>query len=304
MAIYKSKYTGDELEKALDNAQVQPNLSQNDPTAPDYVKNRTHYEGLQVVDIAPEQEVTFVDGTAKIADFKDPCYDLHIVDDPGTIKATLQINGEIIEGEITYYYACGGLFGAYTLGHGTISLGDGAKVQDGNTVAIRLYCEAVAVKELDYKYLPKTFTENEKVELRNAIGAADYSEVNAKWLRTIWGGEESITLGNFGHAHGGNRPICIPVEGCYQNIFIVSLKLEGLGDTPRIVNKTAIFSKEADYIDGCLVFSGPIDDSGLIYFVTIDQAGDVLSINGWAEGSGVDYLNNGTLTALLVQGCF
>lgn len=49
MAIYKSKYTGEELEKALDNAQVQPDLSQNDPNAADYVKNRTHWVGIGTV---------------------------------------------------------------------------------------------------------------------------------------------------------------------------------------------------------------------------------------------------------------
>lgn len=133
------------------------------------------------LDIIPEQQVTFSDGVARLTSWKDPCYDLGLVSDPGTMTAILEINGETIESELEYYYEATGTFGAYTvnLGDKTITLGEGATVQDGETVTIRLYAITNDVKKIDEMYLPnsvqydveQSLTANQKRIARENIGA-------------------------------------------------------------------------------------------------------------------------------------
>lgn len=106
------------------------------------------------VDIIPEQEVVVTDNQIQCVNVKDACYDLGVCDDPGVISAVLEINGEIIESEIRYYYANAGTFGNYTLQHDRLELQEGASVQNGDTVTVRLYVEAEIVSPLDEKYLP------------------------------------------------------------------------------------------------------------------------------------------------------
>jgi hypothetical protein len=71
----QAKKYAEEAKKAAESAGggsfVQPDWNQNDPTQPDYVKNRTHYETKEVVEILPETTVTAseeTDGTAMLAD--------------------------------------------------------------------------------------------------------------------------------------------------------------------------------------------------------------------------------------------
>lgn len=65
METYVSKYTGKQIDEAVDLISTglpKPDLSQNDPTAPDYVKSRTHYE--EFATIIEEREVrAWFDGT-------------------------------------------------------------------------------------------------------------------------------------------------------------------------------------------------------------------------------------------------
>lgn len=121
----------------------------------DDLDNKPFYEEEGEVDIVPEQVVTFVDGAAQFGGFKDPCYTLGLVTDPGTMTATLVIDGEVIEGEINYYYASTGTFGAYTVHSDCITLGEGATVQDGATVKVRVYAKSTILVPLPEKFLPK-----------------------------------------------------------------------------------------------------------------------------------------------------
>ena len=141
--------------------------------------------GIGKLDIIPEQQVTFSGGVARLTSWKDPCYDLGLVSNPGTMTAILDINGEIIESELKYYYVASGTFGAYAvqLGAGTIKLGDGATVSDGETATVRMYVMSEIVETLDPKFLPEnaamavsysrnqTLTESEQTIVRSNIGA-------------------------------------------------------------------------------------------------------------------------------------
>ena len=113
--------------------------------------------GVGQVDIVPLQEVTFSDGVAQLSNVKDPCYDLKLCTDPGNFMATLEINDEVIEAEVRYYYvAVDTTFGYYNvdIGNGCITLQDDSTVQNGDTVTVRLYGIAETIKPLDEKYLP------------------------------------------------------------------------------------------------------------------------------------------------------
>lgn len=141
--------------------------------------------GIGKLDIIPEQQVTFSGGVAQLTSWKDPCYDLGLVSNPGTMTAILDINGEIIESELKYNYVASGTFGAYAvqLGAGTIKLGDGATVSDGETATVRMYVMSEIVETLDPKFLPEnaamavsysrnqTLTESEQTIVRSNIGA-------------------------------------------------------------------------------------------------------------------------------------
>lgn len=137
------------------------------------------------VDIFPEQEVTFTNGSAKLVDGKDPCYELNLVSDPGTMDAFLEVNGEIIEGQISYHVVLNGTFGAYSINIDTLTMSDGSSVQDGETVTVRLYAIAEIVNTLNPKYLPdqgvvltrkQSLTEQEKNQARLNIGALGYGD--------------------------------------------------------------------------------------------------------------------------------
>lgn len=137
------------------------------------------------IDIFPEQEVTFTNGSATLVDGKDPCYELNLVSDPGTITAFLEINGETIEGQLSYHYVTNGTFGTYSINTDTITLRDGASVQDGETVTVRLYAIAEIVNTLDPKYLPdkgvvltrkQSLTEQEKNQARINIKALGFED--------------------------------------------------------------------------------------------------------------------------------
>lgn len=111
-------------------------------------------ETIDKIDIIPEQTVTFSGGSATFVDGKDPCYDLKLVEERGTMDAILVINGEVISGSIYYYYVPNGTFGSYTTDYDSIHLGDGASVKDGDTVTIRMYAMGEVVSKLDSKYIP------------------------------------------------------------------------------------------------------------------------------------------------------
>ena len=137
------------------------------------------------IDIFPEQEVTFTNGSATLVDGKDPCYELNLVSDPGTMDAFLEVNGEIIEGQISYRFVSNGTFGAYSINVDTLTISDGASMQDGETVTVRLYAIAEIVNTLDPKYLPdqgvvltrkQSLTEQEKNQARINIKALGYED--------------------------------------------------------------------------------------------------------------------------------
>lgn len=143
------------------------------------------------IDIAPEQQITFDGGRARIPNMKDPCYDLELCTDPGTMAATLEINGEVIDGEINYRYAAAGTFGAYLLEYGVIVLGNGATVQDGETVTIRLYAAGEQFDTIPAEFLPKdaanavsyayqVLSEDQKSIARNNI------DVYSAYQKLIW----------------------------------------------------------------------------------------------------------------------
>ncbi|MBR5865736.1 MAG: hypothetical protein IKY89_05635 [Alistipes sp.] len=111
---------------------------------------------VALVDIIPEQEVTFVDGRGECVNVKDACYDLKLCKDPGDCAAVLEINGEVIEGSITYYYSATGTFGDYGFDYQTIILNDGASVKNGDTVTVKMYAEAEIITKLDEAYIPSS----------------------------------------------------------------------------------------------------------------------------------------------------
>lgn len=57
--VYASK---DYVDNKIEESRVQPDWNQNDPTAADYVKNRTHYEGMTTVVFADNVTVETADG--------------------------------------------------------------------------------------------------------------------------------------------------------------------------------------------------------------------------------------------------
>lgn len=125
------------------------------------LEDRPFYETQEEkqIDLVPLQQVTFTDGIANLVGVKDPCYDLGIVNEREYLQATLEINGEVIDGQFYYYYVATGTFGNYyiTLGGESIQLQDGASVKDGDTVEVRVYVNHVLkeVKTLDTEFLPK-----------------------------------------------------------------------------------------------------------------------------------------------------
>ena len=76
------------------------------------------------------------------------------------IPTVLEINGETIEGTTRLYYASEGRYPGYSVntysGGGNITLGDGAKVRDGDTVTVRVYAVAEVVEKIPAEYLPET----------------------------------------------------------------------------------------------------------------------------------------------------
>ena len=119
---------------------TQPDWNQNDPEQPDYIKNRPCYEEMGFADIIPEQQVTFADGSASFENFVDPCYGLGAMQDSmsSRLRVYLEINGETVECDATYYYAFNADFGTYEVSDSNIQLRDGATVQNGDTVTVRM----------------------------------------------------------------------------------------------------------------------------------------------------------------------
>ena len=109
------------------------------------------------VDIIPAQEVTFTDGVADCLDVKDP-YDSGVISSYSSgesVEAFLQINGEVLKGELTYNYVVRVSFNGYTFSVNKLTLGENAAVNDGETVTVRMYAFKTEITPLESKYLDK-----------------------------------------------------------------------------------------------------------------------------------------------------
>lgn len=144
-------------------------------------------ESIGEVDIVPAQQVTFVDGVAEFSNFFDPSSDLGLVADRETIPAVLEINGDVIEGEIYYYYVMQGTFSNYSIEYNRITLGEGASVQNGETVTVRMYAVAEIVATIDEKYLPKnaatavSYNEHQSLENNHKYIARTNIDASKRW---------------------------------------------------------------------------------------------------------------------------
>ena len=214
--------------------------------------DRLVYEEEQAVDVVPEQTVTFSDGSASLTDFKDPCYELNLVSDPGgPLAAILVINDEVIEGELNYYFVATGTFGGYSvnLGAGTIALGDGTSVSDGDTVTVRLYILAEQIKTIETKYLPDCVpkiapTEAGMVPL--SVGASNISYECVDLTKYIL---STNILNN---------------SGCYINYFefdsfdTAEILFEDFSASNKIAILLKNFMSESEATDLCLSINDPI----------------------------------------------
>lgn len=237
-----------------------------------------YHESMAKLDIVAEQQVTFSGGVANLLGVKDPCYELHLCSDPGSFTAILEVNGENIEGEMRYYYVATGTFNAYNINLGacTITLGDGATVQDGETATVRLCVIAEMVTPLEPKYLPgyvasaisydqhqgNELTNSEKAMARSNIDALGKDDIS---IKELWSGEYEIPFINVNGTPtmGSFVPLS---ENIYEDDhFVVEYYFSGFdGDNHRGRNLITNFGGNGSYV----LYSG--------YFADLEHYGVVV----------------------------
>lgn len=136
-------------------------------------EDRTHYVELGEVDIISEQEFTFsAEGTATLPSGSDPINQGLLSDYKDSLAVTLVVNGESYEGTLSSYYVTTGTISGYEFNFGgeTLTLGEGATVQAGETATIRMYTMGETVHTLDPKYLPSNVPVLEGNESTDNVG--------------------------------------------------------------------------------------------------------------------------------------
>lgn len=173
---------------------IQADYNQNDITAADYIKNRPFYEEVGKIDIVEEQTAVceysehYECNIIPMNGFKDPSWELGLVNDPGTMTVFIELNGETYERELRYYYAPNDItVGDYTIKFNSKHILPPSTVNVGESFTFRVYAIGSTIKTLDTKYLPKldyvpyneyaSLDEEQQERARTNIGIFNIDEV-------------------------------------------------------------------------------------------------------------------------------
>lgn len=173
-----------------------PDWNQNDETAPDYVKNRTHYASVEIVDILPESEYAFEDKDGMMG-----------TEFEGIIPIVSGETYQVTWNGVEYDCVCTELYGITLVGDassvtsggafpstgepfiiGTMSTQNKSMIAalDGSTNAtVSIRQEQETIHKLDKKYLPEVaavkYVTVEKSDDNTMVADATYAQIT-EWI--------------------------------------------------------------------------------------------------------------------------